>query len=103
MYGGRLLYCWMGGPLLSCNAWGGLMRVKRAKRPPLYVCYSLSWIEAKVKIYVLEGGGMVMRKTTLNLDFRFNVGANLSRGGGEGGTPVAHDRPKFVNSRLAPD
>lgn len=57
MYGGRLLCGWMGGPLLSCNAWGGLMRVMRAKRPPLYVCYSLSWIEAKVKIYVLEGGG----------------------------------------------
>lgn len=46
---------------------------------------------------------MVMRKSPLNLDFRFNVSANLSRGGGEGGTPVAHDRPKFVNSHLVLD
>lgn len=42
MYGGRLLCCWVGGPLLSCNAWGGMMRVMRAKRPPLYMYVTLS-------------------------------------------------------------
>lgn len=71
MVGACCVCVWVGGPLLSCNAWGGLMRVMRAKRPPLYVCYSLSWIEAKVKIYVLEGGGYGYEK--IPVEFRFSL------------------------------